>query len=56
VVDKSRKLRERPALGAYASVSSDGLTGGLALFQDESLQLTILEVNGRFIDVFIMDL
>jgi hypothetical protein len=42
--------------GAYAGISSDGLTGGLTLFYYDSLQLIVLEVNGRFINVFIMDL
>lgn len=39
----------------FAGVSSDGLSGGLALFWDEKLQVTVLDSCARYIDVRIVD-
>ena len=39
----------------FAGVSSDGLSGGLALFWDEKLQVTVLESCAWYIDVRIVD-
>jgi hypothetical protein len=42
-------------LRGFCGVSSDGLSGGLALFWDESIQVTVLESTARFIDVIVVD-
>ena len=39
----------------FAGVSNQGLSGGLALYWDESLQVTVLDACARYIDVQIVD-
>ena len=39
----------------FAGVSSDGLSGGLVLYWDEKLQVTVLDSCARYIDVRIVD-
>jgi endonuclease/exonuclease/phosphatase family metal-dependent hydrolase len=46
-------LRHRLGLKGFAGVSSDGQSGGLALFWHESLDVKITTINERFIDAYI---
>lgn len=39
----------------FCGVSSNGLSGGLALFWDESLRVTVLDLCQRYIDVQVVD-
>lgn len=52
-VDKIKRLRNRLGLRGFAGVSSDGMSGGLALFWHESVHVEILNKNERFIDAYI---
>ncbi|XP_073363322.1 uncharacterized protein [Aegilops tauschii subsp. strangulata] len=49
------KLKWRLQMKGFAGVSSDGLSGGLALYWDENLQVTVLDSCARYIDVRIVD-
>ena len=52
---KVEKLKWRLALKCFHGVSSDGRSGGLALFWEETLTVTVLESCNRFIDVRVLD-
>ena len=54
-VDKMEKLRWRLGLKGFCGVSSFGLSGGLALYWDESLMVTVLDSCHRYIDVSMED-
>uniref|UniRef100_A0A453Q5L8 Endonuclease/exonuclease/phosphatase domain-containing protein n=1 Tax=Aegilops tauschii subsp. strangulata TaxID=200361 RepID=A0A453Q5L8_AEGTS len=52
---KMEKIKWRLQMKGFAGVSSDGLSGGLALYWDENLQVTGLDSCARYIDVRIVD-
>ena len=52
---KMEKLKWRLHMKGFAGVSSDGLSGGLALHWDEKLQVTVLESCAWYTDVRIVD-
>ena len=54
-VGKVEKIKWRLVLRGFKGVDSEGKSGGLGLFWDESLQVTVLESCNRFIDVIIHD-
>ena len=49
------KLKRRLNMKGFVGVSSAGLSGGLALFWDENLQVTVLDSCTWYIDVRIVD-
>jgi hypothetical protein len=49
------KLKRRFGMGGYVGYDSEGMSGGLALFWHESVQVDVKEVNGRYIDVFVRE-
>lgn len=51
--EKVKRLRGRLGLRGFSGVSSDGLSGGLALFWCESLHEEIQSANERFIDAYV---
>jgi hypothetical protein len=51
--NKMRRLRHRVGLKGFAGVSSDGLSGGLALFWHEQFSVEVKDINERFIDAYI---
>ncbi|XP_040245505.2 uncharacterized protein [Aegilops tauschii subsp. strangulata] len=51
--DRVQRLHNRLGLKGFAGVSSEGLSGGLALFWDEHLYVEIKEANQRYIDAHI---
>lgn len=53
--NKVEKMKWRLGLKGFCGVSSDGFSGGLALFWDESLQVSLLDSCARYIDVMIRD-
>uniref|UniRef100_A0A453EDJ8 Endonuclease/exonuclease/phosphatase domain-containing protein n=1 Tax=Aegilops tauschii subsp. strangulata TaxID=200361 RepID=A0A453EDJ8_AEGTS len=53
--EKVEKLKWRLGMRGFCGVGSDGLSGGLALFWDESLQVTVLDSCARYIDVLVDD-
>lgn len=52
-IEKVRRLRNRIGLKGCTGVSSEGMSGGLALFWDESVQVEIKGINGRYIDAYV---
>jgi hypothetical protein len=40
-------------MGGFVGFDSNGPSGGLALFWDESFYIDVQEVTGRYIDVFV---
>lgn len=46
-------MRNRLGLRGFAGVSSDGMSGGLALFWHESIHMEIKAVHERYIDVYV---
>ena len=53
--DKIEKIRWRLGLKGFCGVSSVGLSGGLALYWDESLLVMVLDSCQRFNDVSVED-
>ena len=49
------KLKWRLQMKGFAGVSSDGLSGGLAIFWDKYLQMTVLDSCMGYIDVRVVD-
>lgn len=47
------RLRNRLGLVGFEGVSSDGRSGGLALFCQESVTVEIQEANNRWIDAYV---
>ncbi|XBJ16282.1 hypothetical protein VPH35_007949 [Triticum aestivum] len=54
-LDKVEKLRWRLGVKGFHAVSSDERSGGLTLFSDESLLVTVLDACNMYIDVNILD-
>uniref|UniRef100_A0A453IQP4 Endonuclease/exonuclease/phosphatase domain-containing protein n=2 Tax=Aegilops tauschii subsp. strangulata TaxID=200361 RepID=A0A453IQP4_AEGTS len=54
-VAKVEKLKWRLGLKGFHGVSSNGKSGGLALFWDESLSVTVLDACCHYIDVRVDD-
>lgn len=54
-VERVRCLRNTPrlVLNGFAGVSSEGMSGGLALFWDESVRVEVLSMNERYIDAYV---
>lgn len=52
---KVERIKWRLGLRGFRGVDPEGRSGGLGLFWDESLQVTVLEACSRFIDVRIFD-
>lgn len=52
---KMERLRWRLHMKGFAGVSSDGLSGGLALYWDEKLNVTVLDSCAWYIDVRVED-
>jgi hypothetical protein len=52
---RASNLRWRLGLRNYLAVSSNGLSGGLALFWDENLDISLLSQGERYIDVGIKE-
>lgn len=48
--NKVRGLRSRLGLRGFAGVSSEGMSGGLALFWHENLYVEVKDMNKNFID------
>jgi len=51
--DRVRRLRNRLGLRGFAGIDSNGMSGGLALFWNESYEVDIKEVTERYIDAHI---
>lgn len=49
------KLKWRLGWKGFHGVNSDGRSGGLALFWDKNLQVTVLDSCCRYIDVLVFD-
>jgi hypothetical protein len=52
---RMEKLKTRFGIGGYVGYDSDGMSGRLALFWHESMQVDVKEVNGQYIDVFVRE-
>jgi hypothetical protein len=50
-----KNLRSRLGLKGCLAVDSRGKRGGLALFWDENIQVKLLSIDERYIDVFMQD-
>lgn len=53
--NRSRNLRFKLGFRNSLAVSSIGLSGGLALYWDESITLSLLPQGARYIDVLVED-
>ncbi|EEC68693.1 hypothetical protein OsI_37162 [Oryza sativa Indica Group] len=51
-VEKVCRVRRRLGLKGFVGVSSDGMSGGLALFWHESVSVDVRVLNKNFIDVY----
>ena len=51
--EKIKRLRGRLGLRGFAGMDSEGLSGGLALFWHETMEVEVLEVTDRYIDVLV---
>lgn len=51
--DRVRRLRSRLGLRGFAGLNSVGMSGGLALFWDESIHVEIKDINERYIDAYV---
>jgi hypothetical protein len=51
--NKLRRIRHRLGLKGFAGFSSDGLSGGLALFWHEHVSVEIQSINERVIDAYV---
>ena len=54
--NRVENLRWRLGLKGFHGVCSDGRSGGLALFWDKSLSVTVLDSCQRYIDVSVADI
>jgi hypothetical protein len=50
-----RRLRHRLGLKGFAGFSSDGLSGGLALFWHDQINVEVQHVNERYIDAYVSE-
>jgi hypothetical protein len=48
-----RRLRHRLGLKGFAGFSSEGLSGGLALFWHEQISVEVQSINARYIDAYV---
>jgi hypothetical protein len=53
--NKMRRLRHRLGLKGFVGFSSDGLSGGLALFWHEQLNVEVQAINERYIDAYVRE-
>ena len=53
--EKMRKYRGRFGLPGFAGKDSEGMSGGLALFWHESLNVLVEDTSERFIDLIVRD-
>jgi exonuclease III len=53
--NRMERLKRRFGLGGYVGCDSDGLSGGLALYWHESMQVDVKEVTSRYIDVHVRE-
>ena len=51
--EKMYRFRNRLGLVGFEGVSSDGRSGGLALFWHESVSLVVQEAKNRWIDAYV---
>lgn len=52
-VEKMSRLRGRLGLRGFTGVSSEGMSGGLALYWDESVSVDVKDINKRYIDAYV---
>lgn len=52
-IEKVRRLRNRLGLRGFAGWICNGMSGGLALFWDESVYVDIKGINDRYIDAYV---
>lgn len=52
-IEKLSRLRKRLGLRGFTGVSSEGMSGGLALFWHESVFVDIKDMNARYIDAYV---
>ena len=50
---KMKRYRSRLGLSGFEAVNSNGLSGGLALFWHESVQLDVKDMNEQYIDAYV---
>jgi endonuclease/exonuclease/phosphatase family metal-dependent hydrolase len=50
-----RRLRHRLGLKGFVGVSSNGQSGGLALFWHDQIMVEVKDLNERYIDVYVRD-
>jgi hypothetical protein len=48
-----RCLRTRFGLRGFDGIDSEGMSGGLALYWHESLNIEVIEVTARYIDALV---
>jgi exonuclease III len=48
-----RRLRQRLDLKGFAGVSSNGMSGGLALFWHDQITVVVQDMNERYIDAYV---
>jgi hypothetical protein len=53
--NRSKNLRWKLGLKHCLAIDSDGLSGGLALFWDEHLNVSLLSQGQRYIDVLVYE-
>jgi hypothetical protein len=53
--DRMARYKGRLGLRGFAGFDSDGMSGGLALYWHESLQVEVKDANARFIDVLMRE-
>jgi hypothetical protein len=51
--EKIRKFQTRLGLKGFVGKDSDGLSGGLALYWNENLEVNVNDVTDRYIDAFV---
>jgi hypothetical protein len=49
------RLRHRLGLKGFAGFSSDGLSGGLALFWHDQVYVEIQDINEKYIDAYVCE-
>jgi hypothetical protein len=50
-----RRLRHRLGLKGFVGFSSNGLSGGLALYWHEQLSVDVQSINERYIDAYVRE-
>jgi endonuclease/exonuclease/phosphatase family metal-dependent hydrolase len=54
-LNKLRRLCHRLGLRGFAGVSSNGLSGGLALYWHDQLSVEVQSINERYIDAYVRE-